>query len=131
MRLASIFYVVVFVMLSSCGTTYVQYGDGNNNANIYKNEKLIGVGRAKIVRNGIPLNITLTAKDDAGNELGKVEARRKITLGTVVFAFLPYPTYVSLLFNLKFDRQITIPPNQQNKLPKSKWDDEDNVSVWD
>ena len=130
MRLASI-YIVMVVMLVSCGTTYVQFGDGDNQANIYKNNKLIGVGRAKIVRNGPPLRITLTAKDDAGNELGRVEAKRTMTLGTVIFAFLPYPTYVSLLFNLKFNRQIIIPPNQQNKLPKSKWDDEDKVSVWD
>lgn len=128
------FIIVICILvslLSACGTTYIKFGDGENNVNIYKNEKLIGNGSAKIIRNGAPKTITLTGRDDSGKELGRIEIRRKITVGTVLFAFLPYPTYISLLLNWKFDRHVVIPFDEEKK-PKSGWDDEDKKgSAWD
>lgn len=117
-------------MLCSCGTTKIRVGDGNNNVGIYKDDNLIGNGTATIIRNGIPKVITLTAKDNYGNELGHLEIRRRITIGTILFAFLPYPTYISLIFNWKFDREVVI---NLNNRPKSGWDDDDNEkkSAWD
>lgn len=127
----SVIIWILVVCISSCGTTYIQLGDGDNYANIYKNGKLIGTGRAKIVRNGPPQKITLSAEDDNGKELGRIVVKREATFGTLFFAILPYPTLISLFINLKFDRKIIIPYSDPYK-NKSKWDEEEQkVSVWD
>lgn len=127
-----LFYTLLLLLAASCGTTYVKLGDGAPEYDIYNNGKYIGTGQGKIQRCGPPVQRTITVLDYNGIEVARKEIRRKITVGTVVFAFLPYPTYLSLLFNWKYDREIVIGVEKSTKTKVNNWDGEPNkASAWD
>lgn len=86
------FYTLLLLLITSCGTTYIRLGDGAPQYDIYNNGKFIGAGHGQTQRCGPPVQRTITVIDYNGVEVARKEIKRKVTVGTIVFAFLPYPT---------------------------------------
>lgn len=116
--------------LVSCGTTVISLDTNKTGYSIYSNGKFIGTDKAYITRNGWPKKITITVEDVKGVEVTKQIAKRRITSGTILFSIIPYPNYISIIFNWKYDRNINISiPQQQSG--KSSWDNDEKKSPWD
>lgn len=129
-----IFFIVLVVFFSSCGTTYVvvQYPD----AEIYKNGKFIGKNVGEMTKYGLPGKAKLEARF-RNQVIGQCEVSRKFNENSVVFGLFTYGVgFIVTAF--KYPGYVIVPLNPEiintdiNKkgVMKSVWGENYHDNQW-
>lgn len=133
MKTKLLYFSVLLILLSSCGTSLIKVTGSSRPYAVYINKQFKGMTNSeiKIPRCGLPQKKLIEIKDAKGNIITKEKISRDINGSrfiVAVFAFSPI-----LLFSWEYDKRIEIyiDNSNNNKSNTSPWDEEKPKSPWD
>ena len=133
MKAKLIYFSVLLILLSSCGTSLIKVTGSSRPYAVYINKQFKGMTNSdiKITRCGLPQKKLVEIKDTKGNIITKEKISRDINgirfvMGLVAFSPI-------LLFSWEYDKRIEIyiENSNNNNSNTSPWDEEKPKCPWD
>lgn len=133
MKTKLIYFSVLLILLTSCGTSLIKVTGNTRPYAVYINKQFKGMTNSdiKIPRCGLPQRKLIEIKDTKGNIITREKISRDINglrfiIGLVAF----YPIW---LFSWEYDKKIEIYIDNSNSNDNdiSPWDEEKPKSPWD
>jgi hypothetical protein len=133
MKIKLIYFSVLLILLTSCGTSLIKVTGNTRPYAVYINKQFKGMTNSdiKIPRCGLPQKKLVEIKDTKGNIITREKISRDINglrfiIGLVAF----YPIW---FFSWEYDKKIEIyiDNSNNNNSNTNQWDKEKAKSPWD
>lgn len=133
MKTKLIYFSVLLLLLSSCGTSLIKVTGNSIPYSVYINKQFKGMTNSdiKIPRCGLPQKKLIEIKDIKGNIITREKISRDINALRFIVGFVAF--YPIWFFSWEYDKKIEIYiDNSNNKNSNtSPWDSENAKSPWD
>jgi hypothetical protein len=133
MKAKFIYFSVLLILLSSCGTSLIKVTGNSRPYAVYINKQFKGMtnNEIKIPRCGLPQKKLIEIKDTKGNIITKEKISRDINGIRLVMGLVAFSPI--LLFSWEYDKRIEIyiKNSNNNNSNTNPWDEEKSKSPWD
>jgi len=137
MKAKFIYFSVLLILLSSCGTSLIKVTGNSRPYAVYINKQFKGMTNSeiKIPRCGLPQKKWIEIKDTKGNIITKEKIVRDMNPLRFIVGFVAF--YPIWFFSWEYDKKIEIyiensnNNSNNNNSNTSPWDDDKAKSPWD
>ena len=133
MKTKLIYFSVLLILLSSCGTSIIKVTGNSRPYAVYINKQFKGMTNSeiKIPRCGLPQKKWIEIKDTKGNIITKEKIVRDMNPLRFIVGFVAF--YPIWFFSWEYDKKIEIyvDNSDDNKSNTNPWDKEKAKSPWD